>query len=115
MPADVTLTRPTHADGSSINAAVFNSETVLAASVPDATAASEGVVRLAGDLGGTAAVPRLASSLLSDWARTFLPSASVSAARTALGLKGAALLFASDAGKHITGQVLAVDGGVSAV
>ncbi|MEJ8822639.1 SDR family oxidoreductase [Variovorax humicola] len=30
-------------------------------------------------------------------------------------LKGAALLFASEAGKHITGQVLAVDGGVSAV
>ena len=30
-------------------------------------------------------------------------------------LKGAALLFASDAGKHITGQVLAVDGGVSAI
>lgn len=30
-------------------------------------------------------------------------------------LKGAALLFASDAGKHITGQVLAVDGGYSAV
>ncbi|HEX6239386.1 MAG TPA: SDR family oxidoreductase [Polyangiales bacterium] len=29
-------------------------------------------------------------------------------------LKGAALLFASDAGKHITGQILAVDGGVSA-
>ena len=28
-------------------------------------------------------------------------------------LKGAALLFASDAGKHITGQILAVDGGVS--
>jgi NAD(P)-dependent dehydrogenase (short-subunit alcohol dehydrogenase family) len=30
-------------------------------------------------------------------------------------LKGAALLFASQAGKHITGQVLAVDGGVSVV
>jgi gluconate 5-dehydrogenase len=30
-------------------------------------------------------------------------------------LKGAALLFASDAGKHITGQILAIDGGFSAV
>ena len=30
-------------------------------------------------------------------------------------LKGATLLFASDAGKHITGQILAVDGGVSVV
>ena len=30
-------------------------------------------------------------------------------------LKGAALLFASKAGKHITGQILAIDGGVSAV
>jgi gluconate 5-dehydrogenase len=30
-------------------------------------------------------------------------------------LKGAALLFASQAGKHITGQILAVDGGVSVV
>ena len=30
-------------------------------------------------------------------------------------LKGLALLFASDAGKHITGQALAVDGGVSAI
>ncbi len=30
-------------------------------------------------------------------------------------LKGAALLFASAAGKFITGQILAVDGGVSAI
>jgi gluconate 5-dehydrogenase len=30
-------------------------------------------------------------------------------------LKGLTLLFASDAGKHITGQWLAVDGGVSAI
>jgi len=30
-------------------------------------------------------------------------------------LKGAVMLFASNAGKHITGQTLAVDGGVSAV
>ncbi|HJV60486.1 MAG TPA: SDR family oxidoreductase [Albitalea sp.] len=30
-------------------------------------------------------------------------------------LKGAAVLFASQAGKHITGQILAIDGGVSAI
>jgi gluconate 5-dehydrogenase len=30
-------------------------------------------------------------------------------------LKGAALLFVSDAGKHITGQTLAIDGGASAI
>jgi NAD(P)-dependent dehydrogenase (short-subunit alcohol dehydrogenase family) len=30
-------------------------------------------------------------------------------------MKGAVLLFASDAGKHITGQILAIDGGYSAV
>ena len=30
-------------------------------------------------------------------------------------LKGLTLLYASDAGKHITGQWMAVDGGVSVV
>jgi NAD(P)-dependent dehydrogenase (short-subunit alcohol dehydrogenase family) len=30
-------------------------------------------------------------------------------------LKGATLLFASQAGKHITGQILPIDGGVSAI
>ena len=30
-------------------------------------------------------------------------------------LKGATLLFASAAGRHITGQILPVDGGVSAL
>lgn len=30
-------------------------------------------------------------------------------------LKGAALLFCSDAGRHITGQILAVDGGATAI
>jgi enoyl-[acyl-carrier-protein] reductase (NADH) len=30
-------------------------------------------------------------------------------------LKGAAVLFVSDAGKHITGQILAVDGGLTSV
>jgi len=30
-------------------------------------------------------------------------------------LKGLTVLYASDAGKHITGQYMAVDGGVSAV
>lgn len=30
-------------------------------------------------------------------------------------LKGAAVLFCSDAGKHITGQILAIDGGMTAV
>jgi gluconate 5-dehydrogenase len=30
-------------------------------------------------------------------------------------LKGAALLFTSEAGKHITGQILAIDGGLTAI
>jgi NAD(P)-dependent dehydrogenase (short-subunit alcohol dehydrogenase family) len=30
-------------------------------------------------------------------------------------LKGAAVMFCSAAGKHITGQILAVDGGMTAI
>ena len=53
---------------------------------------------------------------------TMLDVAMAMAAQSPLGrlgddddLKGAALLFASAAGKHITGQILVVDGGVSCV
>jgi gluconate 5-dehydrogenase len=59
---------------------------------------------------------RMTKGLLADWGADSVANA---APLGRLGgdedLKGAALLLASAAGRHITGQVLAVDGGVSAV
>ena len=45
---------------------------------------------------------------------TFAKSAPLRRVGDEEDLKGAALLFVSDAGKHITGQILAIDGGVTA-
>jgi NAD(P)-dependent dehydrogenase (short-subunit alcohol dehydrogenase family) len=53
--------------------------------------------------------------LASTLARTSWPAAPLKRLGDDDDLKGAVLLFASAAGKHITGQILAVDGGVSAV
>jgi hypothetical protein len=59
---------------------------------------------------------KMTRGTLRPWARTSWPA---HAPLRRMGddddLKGAALLFASAAGKHITGQILAVDGGVSCV
>lgn len=59
---------------------------------------------------------RMAAGLLAEWGEENV------AKKSPLGrlggdddLKGAALLFASAAGRHITGQVLAVDGGASCI
>lgn len=62
MPATATLNRPAFSDVDSLTAARFNDVTVLSVIVPDATGSAEGVVRLAGDLTGTASSPQLAAS-----------------------------------------------------
>jgi hypothetical protein len=54
---------------------------------------------------------KLAALTVANWGRVH--HCVVSATRD--DLKSAAILFASDAGKHITGQILAVDGGLTAV
>jgi hypothetical protein len=59
MPATLIIQRPTFTDVDSLTSTVFNGVTILSASVPDAGPASEGVVRLAGDLGGSASSPQL--------------------------------------------------------
>lgn len=63
MPATAIILRPTFTDVDSLPSTTFNQHTVVSVTVPDATALAEGVVRLAGDLAGTAASPQLAALL----------------------------------------------------
>ena len=59
---------------------------------------------------------RMTKGLLQDWgAENVAGHAPLGRLGGEDDLKGATLLFASQAGRHITGQVLAVDGGVSCV
>lgn len=60
MPVQVEIARPAFVDSDTPNARQFNDVTVKTATVPDAAATTEGVVRLAGDLAGTADAPQLA-------------------------------------------------------
>lgn len=62
MTAPVTFTRPAFTDNDTLSATQFNAVTAASATVPDALVGSEGVIRLAGDLTGTAAVPALAAT-----------------------------------------------------
>lgn len=62
MPAPIIITRPAFTDVDSIPATVFNGVTIRDATVPDATAGAEGVMRLAGDLTGGANSPQLITS-----------------------------------------------------
>lgn len=62
MPATITLTRPSFTDVDSLPSATFNGVTVVSATVPDAEAGAYGVVRLAGDLTGSAAGPVLVAT-----------------------------------------------------
>lgn len=62
MPATATITRTTYTTADSITPTMFNSQSCVTVTVPDALAGTEGVVRLAGDLAGTgssAASPQL--------------------------------------------------------
>lgn len=59
MPAAISITRPTYTDVDSLSATAANNVWIVSANVPDATGATEGVIRLAGDLGGTAAAPEI--------------------------------------------------------
>jgi predicted acyltransferase (DUF342 family) len=67
MPATIQISRPVFADMDELWAADFNAVTVAAAAVPDATSGALGVIQLAGDLDGSATLPRLR-------ARTVTPS-----------------------------------------
>lgn len=62
MPAAVTFSRPAFTDTDSLPNTTFNSVTVLSGTVADAEPGTYGVIRLTGDLTGTAASPQLAST-----------------------------------------------------
>jgi microcystin-dependent protein len=62
MPATITFTRPSFRDDDSLPPATFNACAVLSGTVPDAEAGAHGVLRLAGDLTGTAAAPVLTAT-----------------------------------------------------
>lgn len=59
MPATITLTRPSFTEIDSLPVATFNGVAVVSGTVPDAQAGAYGVMRLVGDLTGTAASPQL--------------------------------------------------------
>ena len=58
---------------------------------------------------------RMTRGTLAEFGEEFIARTPLGRLGGANDLKGVALLFASDAGAHITGQVLAVDGGASVV
>lgn len=62
MPAAVTFSRPAFTDTDSLPNTTFNSVAVLSGTVADAEPGAYGVIRLAGDLTGTAASPQLAAT-----------------------------------------------------
>jgi hypothetical protein len=62
MPTSVSLTRSTYTIADAITPAMFNAQSAISGTVADATAGTEGVVRLAGDLTGTAAAPALVNT-----------------------------------------------------
>ena len=62
MPTSISLTRSTYTVADAITPAMFNAQSAISGTVADATAGTEGVVRLAGDLTGTAEAPALANT-----------------------------------------------------
>ena len=62
MPATITFTRPSFTDIDSLPSATFNGVAVVSGTVPDAEAGAYGVMRLAGDLTGTASAPVLTAT-----------------------------------------------------
>lgn len=60
MSIAISITRPAYIDNDTLDASTFDSVTIIGATVPSATNASEGVIQLAGDLAGTATTPVVA-------------------------------------------------------